>query len=436
MGAHPIFESDFDCLTEMDASEILSAAVEGIEKSDMKYDPETGRYFDPDLNLFYNPNDRSYFDKRSGKYYRRNDKGELIETYQDPTFIPPPPPDSDKEDETDEQRQAPTEEEKAQIEQNQIVDPSSFIDFSSLEPPPPPPPEDDDAQLKDQEHEEPVYHGNNVSAMIMSSDTIQLGQLNIITELGCMIGTANDCQIRVQEENVRPSNVVIQHKTEASLEPNPASYFQITFNSFALYNGQLKPAEHTERVSHMDRLQLGSTIIILHMHEPGETCDACKSGQIISELPETLQMGILTGPEQKEFLEKSEAERIREFYNFDRYCWGPGMCKAAQEQLAKREEKKIAKQLEISANKLNQTEEEKAQKHAAAFRRGNKGFSVAEDPVALAWYDDKTGQGEIGPEKPWQQRRVVRSNRKRQKLSSYERSELKYEQKDEKRVWY
>ena len=83
----------------------------------------------------------------------------------------------------------------------------------------------------------------------------------------------------------------------------------------------------------MDRLQLGSTIIILHMHEPGETCDACKSGQIISELPETLQMGILTGPEQKEFLEKSEAERIREFYNFDRYCWGPGMCKAAQEQV-------------------------------------------------------------------------------------------------------
>lgn len=30
---------------------------------------------------------------------------------------------------------------------------------------------------------------------------------------------------------------------------------------------------------------------------------------------------------------------------------------------------------------------------------------MAEDPVALAWYDDKTGQGEIGPEKPWQQKR-------------------------------
>ena len=59
----------------MDASELLSAAQEGIEKSDMQYDPETGRYFDPDLNLYYNPNDRSYFDKRSGKFYRRNDKG-------------------------------------------------------------------------------------------------------------------------------------------------------------------------------------------------------------------------------------------------------------------------------------------------------------------------------------------------------------------------
>lgn len=44
-------------------------------------------------------------------------------------------------------------------------------------------------------------------------------------------------------------------------------------------------------------------------------------------------MGILSGAEQKEFLEKAEAERIREFYNFDKYCWGPGMCKAAQEQV-------------------------------------------------------------------------------------------------------
>jgi len=69
------------------------------------------------------------------------------------------------------------------------------------------------------------------------------------------------------------------------------------------------------------------------MHEPGDTCDACKSGEIQSELPETLQMGILSGAEQKEFLDKSEAERIREFYNFDRYCWGPGMCKKAQEQV-------------------------------------------------------------------------------------------------------
>ena len=83
----------------------------------------------------------------------------------------------------------------------------------------------------------------------------------------------------------------------------------------------------------MDRLKIGTTIIILHVHEPGETCDACRSGDIISELPETLQSGMLNGEMQKAFLDKSEAERIREFYNFDRYCWGPGMSKAAQEEV-------------------------------------------------------------------------------------------------------
>ena len=63
----------------MDASELLKAVQEGIEKSDLAFDPETGRYFDPDLNLFYNPDDRSYLDKRSGKIYRKNHAGELID---------------------------------------------------------------------------------------------------------------------------------------------------------------------------------------------------------------------------------------------------------------------------------------------------------------------------------------------------------------------
>ena len=78
--------------------------------------------------------------------------------------------------------------------------------------------------------------------MIMASDTVQLGQLNIITELGCIIGSGAACQIRIQEENVKEHHVTIQHKTEASLESDPPSYFEISFNSFALYNGQLKPA--------------------------------------------------------------------------------------------------------------------------------------------------------------------------------------------------
>ena len=62
----------------MDANELLKAAQEGVEQSDLAFDVETGRYFDPDLNLFYNPDDRSYLDKRSGKIYRKNSSGELI----------------------------------------------------------------------------------------------------------------------------------------------------------------------------------------------------------------------------------------------------------------------------------------------------------------------------------------------------------------------
>lgn len=367
----------------------------------------------------------------------------MLETYQDPDFIiPPPPEESDEyesdEETSDEEKVKLNDEEAAKMAEARIIDPGSFIDFSSLEPPPPPP--EDDIQAKENTNFEPIYHGDNIRAMIMSSNTVQLGQLTIITELGCTIGSAKECQMRIREENVSPRHIVIQHRIEPSLEPNPPSFFQITFNSFALFNGQLKPATHSERVNHMDRLQLGSTIIILHMHDPGDTCNACQSSAIQSELPETLQMGMLTGEEQKEYLEKSEAERIREFYNFDRYCWGPGMCKDAQEKLAKREEKKqklkderIQQHLENSQTKVGLIEE----KLPGTKRRGNKGFSVVEkDPVALAWYDDKTGQGGIGPDKPWQNKRIVRPNKKRQKLSTFERSELKYNKEEENRTWY
>ena len=44
--------------------------------------------------------------------------------------------------------------------------------------------------------------------MIMSSNTVQLGQLTIITELGCTIGSAKECQMRIREENVSPRHIV------------------------------------------------------------------------------------------------------------------------------------------------------------------------------------------------------------------------------------
>lgn len=80
-------------------------------------------------------------------------------------------------------------------------------------------------------------------------------------------------------------------------------------------------------------------------------------------------------------------------------------------KLAKREEKKqklkderIQQHLENSQTKVGLIEE----KLPGTKRRGNKGFSVVEkDPVALAWYDDKTGQGGIGPDKPWQNKRYI-----------------------------
>ena len=115
--------------------------------------------------------------------------------------------------------------------------------------------------------------------MIMASDTVQLGKLTIITELGCIIGSGQEAQIRIQEDHVQPRrgshlmrypiykiisvlntyccdkdlpdpilrHVVIQHRTVPSLEPNPETYFEVQFHAFGQLNGQLKPAEVIEK---------------------------------------------------------------------------------------------------------------------------------------------------------------------------------------------
>lgn len=49
--------------------------------------------------------------------------------------------------------------------------------------PPPPPPEEDIDEAKEKE-DEPVYHGENIRIMVMSSEVVQLGKLHIVTEIG------------------------------------------------------------------------------------------------------------------------------------------------------------------------------------------------------------------------------------------------------------
>lgn len=68
------------------------------------------------------------------------------------------------------------------LEEYKLANPGSFIDFTSLAPPPPPP--EDDGKVIEENEEEPVYHGENVRIMVMQSDTVQLGQLHIVTEIG------------------------------------------------------------------------------------------------------------------------------------------------------------------------------------------------------------------------------------------------------------
>ena len=90
----------------MDINELIAAAQEGIEKSELTFDPALQRYFDPELNLYYSPETRDYFDKRNGAYYKRID-GELIRTGQDERFKPARP-EEESDSENEDQDTGPT----------------------------------------------------------------------------------------------------------------------------------------------------------------------------------------------------------------------------------------------------------------------------------------------------------------------------------------
>lgn len=91
----------------MDINELISAAQEGIEKSELTFDPALQRYFDPELNLYYSPESRDYFDKRNGAYYKRID-GELIRTGQDERFKPARPEEEESDSENEQEDTGPT----------------------------------------------------------------------------------------------------------------------------------------------------------------------------------------------------------------------------------------------------------------------------------------------------------------------------------------
>lgn len=70
-----------------------------------------------------------------------------------------------------------------------------------------------------------------------------------------------------------------------------------------------------------------------------------------------------------------------------------------------------------------------------------KNIAQDRDPVALAWYNDATGEGEVGPEKPNVSRReyVPRSRKRRKQMmeaNELERAAVKYDEAQKNRVWY
>ncbi|XP_078573144.1 angiogenic factor with G patch and FHA domains 1-like isoform X7 [Branchiostoma floridae x Branchiostoma japonicum] len=153
-----------------------------------------------------------------------------------------------------------------------------------------------------------------IRAMVQESDTLRPGSLFIITCDGGTIGREKDMghAIRIPDLNISKTHVEISYDREEG---------QYTVTDLGSQNGTmlngLRISEPKCRsapcpLAHQAVLQLGGTVLSLHIHSGTETCDLCEPGQVMAAIAarEKLQQAGDV-PEAAPVLSKEDKERQR-----------------------------------------------------------------------------------------------------------------------------
>ncbi|XP_028395800.1 angiogenic factor with G patch and FHA domains 1-like isoform X2 [Dendronephthya gigantea] len=320
------------------ATSIREAAQQATTSHGFVFDEKTGLYYDYNTGYYYNPNTRLYYDYRTGIYYTFNQERGAYEFYSQVSASNASTQDQQNTTEDTKNQTAAelvskkisknrrssagkdTVVKKNQTNRMDLVESGSedgeIVEVEDVE-------EDDnndddnddnDAEDDDEEEVKEKKYPPCIRAIVMQSDKLPVGNLNIITCMGLTFGRYAEYESAVS--GYKPfkmqsrrydrfmfssmdggSNVLQLSDIEVSKE-HAKVYFDKESNEYfvkdlgsqngTFINGtrisESKQESEGHKLSHGEQLKIGSTTFLLHIHPGSETCDECEPGQVQAQL--------------------------------------------------------------------------------------------------------------------------------------------------------
>ncbi|CAG9766310.1 unnamed protein product [Ceutorhynchus assimilis] len=289
------------------ADDIREAAEQATQSTGFVYEETSGLYYDYNSGYYYNAEYGLYYDGTSGTYLKYNAETQNYDFHSqvDTTEINLSQP-MDKE-----QKPKRKSKNKQKSKESKRRRPALSMD-----------------DLEDGECSNDSASSNADSVISESSDLskqwppcmrvivesteipkIKSGSLFIITCDGGTIGREGDHSICLPDINVSKHHLKISYDSEKYLLVDLGS------RNGTLLNGQRMSSSKQEseptQILHGSRIQLGSTILLCHIHEGTQTCGHCEPGLLLGEEKYPLH-GAIKKTSNEQF--KSELKRLRKLH--------------------------------------------------------------------------------------------------------------------------
>ncbi|XP_078668397.1 angiogenic factor with G patch and FHA domains 1-like isoform X3 [Branchiostoma floridae x Branchiostoma belcheri] len=308
------------------ADSLRATAEAALSQTGTVYDETSGMYYDYTTGMYYDPNNHLHYDPNTGVYYYYDAQSQSYQFHSQVELPAAHASDVREQGEEDGQKKEKKQKdkEKKKRKKRHKDDSEAAVQWMT----------DALASLALHSHqaracsyqtqiESSLQWPPCIRVMVDESDTLRPGSLFIITCDGGTIGREKDMghAIRIPDVNISKSHVEVSYDRGAA---------QYTVTDLCSQNGTLLNGQRISEpkcrsapcpVSHGAVLQLGGTVLSLHIHNGTDTCDGCEPGLVMAAIAEREKQQQEAAPvlskEDKERQRRRELKQIKKKYQLE-----------------------------------------------------------------------------------------------------------------------